>query len=247
LLLQTSNVPVCFIPASQGGSKIDEWKKTSTDTSGGLNRYDCLTTKAALTGGISKVMFQLAETDTAAGVTSSTFQTALETFANDINTDLGCGLFVVPLQQLDIAAYDGNGTTTGQIPIRAAQVAAAAANANIEVGQVTTGIDISEGDKLHYESTSSLNELAQLTYESYVGFYYTNNITLTSTGISDGTYTVSLYDADKKTLIYTGDATFSSNTATVAIVGNSAKRVNGSVDDGTATPTDGAFLVASIT
>lgn len=63
---------------------------------------------------------------------------------------MGIDTLIIPLHTMTTGNHQGDGVTTGQVPIRQAQIDAASENENIFISPPTTGIDVSGGDGLHF-------------------------------------------------------------------------------------------------
>ncbi|MCC2615944.1 DUF5011 domain-containing protein [Aestuariibacter halophilus] len=169
--LANNEIPICYIPCALGGTEIDRWRKTNTTRVGGLNLYESAARRIALVGGCEWVFHNGGGRDAnnAVGTTATEYQARMEEYANDIMADFGVKTFIIPINNLQSANYDGNGTTTGKIPIRDAQIAAAAANANIEIGQSLWDIDLTGGvnDGLHFKTDVDLDTVGSRMYTSF--------------------------------------------------------------------------------
>jgi hypothetical protein len=194
---------LCVVPNSIGSVGIDRWQKTDTTRVGGLNLYEAMAQRIALTGGCKLVFMQGGESNIAAGMDKTTYKNFLNQFVDDVFADFGVKTWIVPFGNLSKdGAYDGNGTTTGQIPLRAAQTEVAAENANAEITQPLDDIDLSNEDGLHFQTTPILTEVGTRVYQSYTNTGPTANagheqsvnaganVTLTSASSTDGDGTI---------------------------------------------------------
>lgn len=165
--LASNEVPICIIPCSSGGTSIAQWQKDSTDRIASLNLFESSARRIAAVGGIESFLFEQGERDSNLFTVNSVYQADLEQLANDVQTDFGVNLFLIPLHTITAAGHDGNGTTTGQGPIRLAQIAAATANANIDISAAIDDIDISAGDGIHIIEDADLDTVASRAYDSF--------------------------------------------------------------------------------
>jgi hypothetical protein len=207
---------LCVVPNSIGSTGIDRWQKTDSTRISGLNLYEALLERAALTDGCKLVFLGAGETNIAAGMTKTEFKTLTNQFIDDIFTDLGVKTWIVPFGNLTKdGAYDGDGVTTGQIPLRAAQVEVAAENVNAEITQPLNDIDLSNEDGLHYQTTPILTEVGTRVYQSYAGLVSTINLSIT--GVTDGLHRIVIVDnsTTPATVIHDDDVSFASEAGTI--------------------------------
>jgi hypothetical protein len=205
---------LCVVPNSIGSTGIDRWQKTDSTRVGGLNLYEAMAERIALTGGCKLVFLGGGETNIAAGMTKTSFKALLNQFVDDVFADFGVKTWIVPFGNLTKdGAYDGNGTTTGQIQLRAAQVEVAAENDNAEITQPLNDLDLG-AEGLHYGTTTLVTEVGTRVYQSFAGLVSTINIT--ATGTPDDDYTVDFLDPTTREILSTQTVTFTSGSAVSA-------------------------------
>ena len=143
--LADQGVPCGFISVSQGGTTISQWQKLGT-------YYTRLSdTIAAIGGNIKAVLFHLGESDAIATTSEATFNSGLDSLANDIYSDFG-----VPTVVSKIHDIQENGDNTN---VNAAIATAWGDNANVlagpDIGSYTTSVDT-----LHFKTDDELADLA---------------------------------------------------------------------------------------
>ncbi len=210
---------LCVVPNSIGGTGLDRWQKTDSTRVGGLNLYEAMAERIALTEGCKTVFLHGGETNIVAGMTKATFKTLLNQFVDDVFADFGVKTWIVAFGNLTKdGAYDGNGVTTGQIPLRAAQVEVAAENANAEITQPLDDIDLSNEDGLHFQTTPILTDVGTRVYQSYAGLVSTINLSIT--GITDGPHRIVIVDnsTTPATVIHDDDVSFTSEAGTIPTI-----------------------------
>lgn len=154
------DTPMFFIPCAKGGTTIAQWEK-------GTGLYDSSTRRAALTGGVSRVIFQLGGSDAFNLTLASTYESKLNGMCDDYKADVGADTLIMALQQLN-STSDGDGVTTGQVPIRNAQINVAATNSNVEITAPLNGINLPIDGvyDVHFVTNSELDQVAQAAYNS---------------------------------------------------------------------------------
>lgn len=231
--LANNEIPVGFIPCAKGGTTISQW---SRDTNPGT-LYGSMLERINAVGGCESILWEQGESD-ARGTNNTdgaVYQAALEQLAADINSDFSVNTFVIPLHTITDPAF------TNQSAIRQAQIDAASASANIEIGQPLTDIDISDGDGIHFTKDDELDTVAFRMHQSYTG--QTSDLTL-NIGAPNGTYKTYLIDQSDN-IVYNGSATFSSGSTTITslavaagtalegyVIDNESPHVNGAVITG---------------
>jgi hypothetical protein len=227
------------VTGAEGGTSAAEWAK-------GLALYDNLLARCNSVGGVTLNIMQQGERDATLGTLNTAYEAQTNQNINDVFTDLGVQTFIVPLQTITAAGYDGNGTTTGQVAIRASQINVASSNANVYgIGVATTGIDISIGapddlgnnDGLHFKTDGTVEELAQSMYLSLSGSIL--NITFLNSEVPNGTYDVDFYNDTTKLLLETRSIVFSDSTLSESLPVVATTPIFGKVDGGNM-PTNGA-------
>ena len=174
LMLAEYDEPIICIPACRGGRLVSEFQKDNTSlVEGGLNLYASAIKRVNEVGGATINFYQQGENDAVdnTATPASAYKADLNQFANDIKDDLGIDTLIIPLHHMTTGNHDGNGVTTGQVPIRQAQIEAADENENIFIAPPTTGIDVSAGDGLHFLTNAELTAVAQIAktgYEAYL-------------------------------------------------------------------------------
>jgi hypothetical protein len=227
------DTPVIIIPACKSGTGSWEWQKTSTDRVGGLNLYESAIRRAALSGGVTDIFYEQGERDAndAYLTIDTVYKNNLIQFAADMFADVGANTFIIPLHTLTSGTYDGNGTTTGQIPIRAAQLTAESESSYITVGQSLADIDISVGgtdddgdnDGVHFMTAASMTTVGQRVYESFAGLV--SSINITATGIPSGDHVTYLVDVTNEALLPKQTLTYADGAATATLGVNIGTRV----------------------
>ena len=231
--LNDNNIPIGFIPCARGGTTISAWSR-STST---LTLYGSMLRRINAVGGVRAVLWELGETDSNNGTTLAAYQSAMIQLAADINSDFGVQTWIVPLHTITASGY------AGQADIRQAQINAAAASANIEIGSSLTDIDISDGDGLHFQNDDELQTVARRVYLSLVAD--TSDLTITLSGIPDGTYRTVLVN-DANDIIYSSNLAYSSSTATVSdILTPAGTNIEGYVIDNETPHVNGAVIVGT--
>jgi len=235
---------LCVVPNSIGSTGIDRWQKTDTTRVDGLNLYEAMAERIVLTGGCRLVFMQGGETNIAALMTKAAFKALLNQFVDDVFADFGVKTWIVPFGNLTKdGAYDGNGTTTGQIPLRAAQIEVAAENANAEITQPLDDIDLSNEDGLHFQTTPILTEVGLRVYTSFAGLTSSITISGSPNAIPDGTYRTLLINETTGATIHDASIAYVSNSATVTGLAVAATtNVIGLIVDNEATHIDGAVI-----
>lgn len=240
-----TNIPVILVPCAQGSTEISEFQKTNTDRLDGLNKYECIAPKLAITGGASRCLFQLGESDSGRSTTRSTYESLLNQLINDIKADFGLDTYIIQLHDIAIYEYGGNFGTgasdTGQAAIRAGQINVAATNANAEISPATTSIDLTKGDKIHFIHDSEAKALVDIVLPDFKSKFFSDSVSITATGAPDGTYKTMLFDGE--TAVYSGNVTYTSGAATVSnILTGSAVNLEGMVIDNENPHVNGAVI-----
>jgi len=239
--LTNSNVPIGIMPCADGSTYIAQWQKTNTSkVVSGLNLYQSMTKRINAVGGTNVVFMQLGESDCNIGTSKATYKAEFKQFADDVLADFGVETFIVPLHTLTAASVTTETATTGQTVIREAQIELAAENAHIKIGQPLTDIDLSIGDGLHFTTDVDLDTIATRVYASYAG----SNLTLSITGIPDGTYQTVLFSGT--TEVFNSTLTYASGAATTpALSVEASTALTGYVIDNEATHVDGAVITGT--
>lgn len=243
--LANDETPIGFIPVAVGGLTISRLSKTDSTRIGGLNMYEALEKQVLEVGGITRVLYEQAEADAkdTNGTTATAYQSSLSQLVDDLKADLGVDTFIIPLHTITTAGYNGNGTTTGQDPIRQAQIDLVAANSNATIGQILTDIDLSAGDGIHFKTNAELDLVATRMYASYSGSVSTS--TLTITGIPDGTFLTTLIsDARPSVFIESVDRVYSGGSSSFTVDLPVNTQIYGVVRDGADPSVDGASIRA---
>ena len=211
--IANKGTPIAFVPCAKGDTRIDEWQKTdSTRVVDGLNLYQSMSRRINAVGGVDVIFAQVGETDAGQNTPKATYKTLYNQVVSDIQTDFGCPVFIVPLHTITMAGFAGNAADNGQDAIREAQVELASENANISIGQSLTDIDISDTDGLHFQNDDELDTIGLRMYQSYTGSV--SNLTVSITGIPDGTYNTLITDTLNNT-VYANTVTYTSGTTTI--------------------------------
>jgi hypothetical protein len=220
--LQANDVPIAFIPCCKGGSTLARWQKTSTDRLGGLNLYESMERRINAVGGkIAGVIFDQGESDAKNTVWTlgTQYESDLTQLFTDIQTSFPCKIIIRQLQSL-LPDRQGNGTTTGEVPIRAAQNNVASAMVDVYISASMTDIDLADegGDGLHFKTDAELDLVGSRMSNTWqLANTITSTLNMTGTNTPDGTYSADIYNNDTKTLIETRVITFSDGDASEAI------------------------------
>lgn len=247
--LQNSEVPPCFVPCPRSGSEVQEWQKDdTTNVVNGLNLYQSMARRINAVGGVDVVFYQQGERDARDVVATpkSTYKNKLTQFCNDVNADFGCEVFIVPLHRIYNSAYDGDGVTTGQAAIRAAQVEIAEELSFVRIGQALDDLDISIGapddngnnDNLHFITSGIMDTVGERMEASYNG----SLLSLGVSGIPDGTYYTVLLD-DNDNVIHRREITYMNEAALItALPVTQGQSVRGFVIDNENPHVNGAVI-----
>lgn len=174
LMLAEYDEPIICIPACRGGRLVSEYQKDNTSlVEDGLNLYASAIKRVNEVGGATINIYQQGENDAVDPTLTpaNVYKADLNQFANDIKADLGIDTLIIPLHHMTTGIHDGDGVSTGQVPIRQAQIEAADENENIFIAPPTTDIDVSAGDGLHFLTNAELTAVAQIAktgYEAYL-------------------------------------------------------------------------------
>lgn len=244
--LKRSDTPPCFVPCPRSGSEVQEWQKDdTTNVVNGLNLYQSMTRRINTVGGVDVVFYQQGERDARDVVATpkATYKSKLTQFCNDVNADFGCEVFIVPLHRIYDSAYDGNGVTTGQAAIRAAQVEVAEELSFVRIGQSLDDLDISVGspddngnnDNLHFITSEIMDTVGKRMEASYNG----SELSLSVSGVPDGSHYTILLDANDN-VIHRRNITYYSGVANMsALPVDSGSLVRGVVDAGNTVLSEG--------
>lgn len=233
--LGSREVPVGFIPCALGGSEISQWSRDVSSAT----LYGSMRRRILAVGGVAGVLWEQGERDSTDVVNTpaATYQAALEQFALDVQNDFGVLTYVVPLHTITLAGY------SNQANIRQAQIDAASASANIEIGQSLTDIDLSGVDGIHFQSDTQLDTVGTRVFSSL--FDVGTSLTITVSGVPDGVYKTKLFDNLDNT-VFTGSLTYTNGVAVLSglsqpsgtdvegfAIDNENPHVNGAVITGT--------------
>lgn len=236
LLYQAGSGPVAVVVGSQGGTSADDWVKGNSTT----NLYDDLLTRCLAVGGATLNFMQQGERDSKLETTNAAYIAQTNENINNVFNDLAIKTFIVPLHQITASGYDGNGTTTGQAAIRAAQISISDSNSNVwRIGPDLTDIDLSAGDGLHFETNEQLQTLADRVFSVFMSSLLNVNVV----GIPDGAYQLNLCDAETGQQITFQSITAIDEAFSVTVPALEGTHVKGYIDNGSLVPNDGAFIV----
>ena len=237
------NKSLCVVPNSIGSVGMDRWQKTDSTRIGGLNLYEAMGERIVLTGGCENVIVVGGETNIAALMTKTAFKALLNQFVDDVFADFGVKTVIVPFQTITKTGYDGNGTTTGQIPLRAAQVEVGNENSNAILVDPMTDIDLlltGGEDGLHYITDAQKQTVGERVYARVAG----SALVISITGIPDGTYQTILHNGT--TEVFNSTLTYTSGAATTPALSVAASTaLTGYVIDNEATHVDGAVITGT--
>lgn len=229
--IQNKGTPIAFIPQAKGGTKVEQWQKTELF-------YPELIRRANEVGGVDAVFYQQGESDAYNEVTTGAqYETLLNQFVNDIQTDLGVETFIIPLHTMTASAY-----VAGQDAIRHAQIDVAETNDNARIGQPLTDITgLSDG--LHFTTDEELDTVGSRVYDSYTAVY--SDLVISVSGTPDGTYNTVIVNASNE-IVFSGNLVFTSGVSTITglpltagtpltgfVIDNEITHENGAVITGT--------------
>jgi hypothetical protein len=145
--LADQGVPVAFIPCAKGGTRIADWLP-------GVNHQDRATLYGsmvyrALQSGCKAVLWWQGEGDAQDGTSQATYNSRLDSLANEIQADLGVKLMPCKLQNI---------TAAGETGINAAIAEAWGDNANVLTGPDLS--DIATDDDVHLQTDAKLLDAA---------------------------------------------------------------------------------------
>lgn len=138
-IMSDQSVPVAFIPCALGGTSISQWAKGVDNNRATL--YGSMQYRAGLmANGVKAVLWWQGERDVVLGTAEATYNSALDALANNIATDLGCGLMACKIE--DLSAYL---TGYDESAVNAAITTAWGDNANVFTGpdfsDITPAVD----------------------------------------------------------------------------------------------------------
>ena len=221
---------------AEGGSAISAWSSI------GMN-FNRIKEFATAVGGLSLAVSIIGESDANMGTETAAFKTGYLNPATELNTLYGVDVF---------ATYFPVGTSTGTTEnvnkIRAAYDALILENSFVKFGGDLSVIDISSGtnpqnDNLHLKLDADLTTGANIRYEAFT--FVESTITLSITGIPDGTFLTTLITADRpSTLIESVDRVYSGGSSTFSVNVPASTQMYGVVRDNLDPSTDGAAINA---
>ncbi|WP_020408937.1 sialate O-acetylesterase [Hahella ganghwensis] len=152
--------PLGFVPCPLGATKIGVWQK-------GGALYTSFARRVNEVGGVDVVIFHQGESNSNDTDLAADYETDLNQLVNDIYADFGAITIIVAMQTIH-STSDGNGTTTGQEPIRLAQEAVAASNPHAFITASNRDIDVDvTGDGLHLKTDTDIDTVGYRTYQRY--------------------------------------------------------------------------------
>jgi hypothetical protein len=157
--LQANGVPVAFVPAAQGSTRISDWARNTSNPASTATLYGRALTQRNEIGGCRALIWWQGESDASNATDPATFETATNTLINGWMTDTGTPTFLVK-----ITNFHPNAPT-----IRARQDAIAASNVNV-VG-IADGGGTYSGD-VHYLTSAQINNIADVVYASFANAFY---------------------------------------------------------------------------
>jgi hypothetical protein len=168
-IMSSQNVPVAFIPAALSGASIEEWQRNDSDPDDTSTLYGSLYRRVNSVGNeIKAVLFLQGERDSV--LETSDYNTKLQSFAEDINSDFGINVSVAQIGNRD---FDTGGSADLDL-IRLFQSDAWDNVFEIIPGPVLYDINLKDesGDGLHYKSDSDLQTVANRWWLALKEFLY---------------------------------------------------------------------------
>lgn len=176
--LQSVGVPVFFIPCAAGSTTISQWQRYDPNPTDPYFLYGDLRQADIAAGGHRAVLWMLGENDATAGQAQSAHETLLNELINDWHADTGGVFFINQIVRWNSALYS-------QIDaIRAAQAAVAASNPHV-AGIVDGNVPSWQAaNNIHYQTTTHINDLADVVYAGMLTAFYAlrAQLTLTTNG-----------------------------------------------------------------
>lgn len=153
----TAGVPVGFVGCAEGGTAISQWQKNGTYYDRMLSRYNSA-------GGAARGLLWLqGESDVQNGVSTATYQAALDQMVNDWHTDTGQKTVVFRVHE------GGTGTGPQHDAIREAQTLVGTNNVNAVLGPDLYGIEATD---VHFLTTSKLQQVADRAWPCIASEFY---------------------------------------------------------------------------
>lgn len=219
-ILASQNIPVAFVTTAKGGTRIQEWLP-GADHTDATTLYGSMYRRINAVGGnVKAVLFFQGESDAVNGTSKTVYETRLNTFINEVETD-----------------FTGLKTMIGQIghsnndvrlnAVRAAQINVINTNSNALLGPTTYDIDLSDegGDTLHFRSDTDMAEFARRWYKAIEKVFYNGLNGYGPVVVSgDASYNTSL---NKITITFTDDTTPAINPASTVTAASFRLEDNG--------------------
>ena len=152
-----AGVPVAFVGCAEGGTAISQWQKGGTYYTRMLSRF------TAAGGAARGMLFHQGETDVQNGVSTATYQAALEQMINDWFNDTGMPTVVFRVHE------GGTGTVAQHDAIREAQTLVGTNNANAVLGPDLYGIEATD---VHFLTTVKLQQVADRAWPCIASEFY---------------------------------------------------------------------------
>jgi hypothetical protein len=143
-IMADQGVPVAFVPCAKGRADIETDWQPGADHSNRATLYGSMNYRIAQVGGVKAVLYHGGEKDALAGTSEANVNTALDSFANAVNSDQSIGVMICKLQ----TCTDGRDVTNVNNAIGTAW----GDNANVLQGPDLSSITVS----VHLESDADL-------------------------------------------------------------------------------------------
>ena len=151
-IMADQGVPVGFVVCAMGGTSISSWQKGTANDRATL--YGSMQYRVGqLQNGCKAVLFHQGEANAVAGTAEATYNTDLDSFADDVNTDLGVKTVVAKIHEISTA------TTPNITNIQNAIDTAWGDNANVVAGPDLDG-ETTSPDGAHYTTDAEMLGLA---------------------------------------------------------------------------------------
>jgi hypothetical protein len=148
------SLPIAFVPCAHGSTTIADWQP-GADHNDRTTLYGSMNYRITQAGGAKAVLWWQGESDAIAGTAEATYNAALDTLANAINSDQGIKLVVCKLQDLSAASGAPDETAVNN-----AINTAWGDNANVLTGPTFADLTPSSADGLHFISDAELATVA---------------------------------------------------------------------------------------
>ena len=170
LYMADQNVPIGFIPAAKGGTKISSWQRNDANPGNVSTLYGSMHRRINAVGGIKAVLFWQGEADAVLDTGQASYKSQLTSFADDIFADFGI--------KLSNAMIGHVGTSDSSLNnIRLAVQSAWDEGGNILPGPALYDINIlphdgSPNDGIHFKESADLQKVANRWWSTLEASYY---------------------------------------------------------------------------